>query len=258
MIILDCETLETAVASVEEICGIPESTIRSVLGELDVETFLTEHPHYPKMPDEIVHAALIPHQTRIPTVDRCYWFHLSRVLDPQQFAAGIFPLGDRLDTLWTELGGLAANLVLQAEWESFRSGSNRNRGHSDFLFGLKTRNSEHWGPFAILVRNAAFRSREIGNHDYLDVPEIVEDICSSFAATFGSDLLSEFKSRAHPCIVKFWDGPPHDGALKAAINYIHTELRGEKMSISTNTCLDCRGTPIGPERIARIEVVAHD
>lgn len=42
---------------------------------------------------------------------------------------------------------------------------------------MKLASKQLWGPYAMLVREVAALSKEVGNHDYLDAPEIIEDIC---------------------------------------------------------------------------------
>ena len=56
----------------------------------------------------------------------------------------------------------------------------REVGVPDDLNNEKTTNRLHSGPYAMLVKESAFRSSEIGNHDYLEFPEIVEDICNGY------------------------------------------------------------------------------
>ena len=68
---------------------------------------------------------------------------------------------------------------------------------------MKVRNPFHWGPYAMLVKEIAFVTDEVRNHDYLDAPEIVEDICFTFSDKYNFDLLRIFKSNTYPCIVKF-------------------------------------------------------
>ncbi|AWI03207.1 hypothetical protein [Clostridium drakei] len=47
----------------------------------------------------------------------------------------------------------------------------------------------------MVVKDAAFSSEEIGNHDYLKIPEIVEDICVCFEKIYGINLyISNSKS----------------------------------------------------------------
>ena len=48
-------------------------------------------------------------------------------------------------------------------------------------------------------------SQDIGNHDYLRTPEIVEDICITFDELYGTNLMPVFLKATEPCIVSFRD-----------------------------------------------------
>jgi hypothetical protein len=94
--------------------------------------------------------------------DRTCWFHLTRTITANKFRQGILPLGQRLDAVW------------------------------DFLYSVS--DAMHWGPYALLIKDHAFKSEQIGNHDYFDSPEIVEDVCIYFTERHRFDLLAAFKN----------------------------------------------------------------
>jgi hypothetical protein len=71
-----------------------------------------------------------------------------------------------------------------------------------FQYNLKTSGSIHWCPYAMLVKDIGFN--DVGNHNYLRVPEIVEDICLSFQQQYGVDLLQRYLNNTKSCIVKFY------------------------------------------------------
>ena len=117
---------------------------------------------------------------------------------------------------------------------------------------MKVSNSLHWGPYALLTRDHAFKSKEIGNHDYLGGPEIVEDICFCFAEKHGFDLLAAFLKRTKACIVKFFDGP-RDGCVDTAVYHLYKAHWGHHCSMQCNTCYDGKGIPVSPARIMKVE-----
>jgi len=102
----------------------------------------------------------------------------------------------------------------------------------------KTENRFHWGPYAILVRDHAFKSEEVGNHDYLSGPEIVENICYGFEDIYHIDVLSEFRAKTKPCIVKFL----HDGTESkypiAALRHVYAIIWGKKCGSECNEGFD--------------------
>ncbi|EQA1213255.1 hypothetical protein AT509_004642 [Escherichia coli] len=48
------------------------------------------------------------------------------------------------------------------------------------MFQLRTGDKIHWGPFGHLVRELHFNASENGLHDYLWLPELVEDVCKAY------------------------------------------------------------------------------
>ena len=90
----------------------------------------------------------------------------------------------------------------------------------------------HSGPFAFLVRPIIFQSRQAGNHDYLGIPEIVEDICLSYEEMYGHSLRERFLEASRPCIVKFRTGEwTEDRAVQAALMFVHCELTSQPHEI---------------------------
>lgn len=71
------------------------------------------------------------------------------------------------------------------------------------MFQLRTGDKIHWGPFGHLVRELHFNASENGLHDYLWLPELVEDVCKAYQKKYGHDLKPHYLSVLHPCIVWF-------------------------------------------------------
>ena len=61
----------------------------------------------------------------------------------------------------------------------------KKKGIKNYHYQLKTPDPFHWGPFAMLVRDVAFNAKAIGNHDYLWLPEIIEDIFNGYYGKYG-------------------------------------------------------------------------
>ena len=79
---------------------------------------------------------------------------------------------------------------------------NNNGGYADH-FREKTSNDVHAGPYAILVRDVAFYAEALSQHNYLRMPEIIEDLCSEVEALADIDLTENFRTALRPAIVKF-------------------------------------------------------
>jgi len=78
----------------------------------------------------------------------------------------------------------------------------------------------------MLVKEIGFN--DVGNHDYLRVPEIVEDICLSFQQQYGIDLFHRYLSNTKSCIVKFYSENVKECYLYSALYYLYCIYRGGK------------------------------
>jgi len=124
--------------------------------------------------------------------------------------------------------------------------------HHAGLYHMKARDSMHWGPHAILIRDHALIPEKIGDHAYLEVPEIVEDICICLSEQHNFDLLEAFMRTTKPAIVKFSDQPRSD-CLATAVYHLYNAFRGYGCCRECNTCFDGEGVPVPKERILNVE-----
>lgn len=84
----------------------------------------------------------------------------------------------------------------------------------------------------MLVRETAFRSHEMGNHDYLWLPEIVEDICNGYRDASGFAIHETVRAYTIPYVVKFWS-PKETGkdCVEASMYYLYCTAHGQELSI---------------------------
>lgn len=243
---LDCESFDSTVASIASLYGITaENVVATLRGIKPPEEF----HDWQKWPREVcaTFEKEVRSQPQAPT--KVYWFHLTRTKRGRTFAEGILPLDVALDVVWDTIieifsaSSHAENLkVLRAE------------GVPNFQYSLKVGRPFYGGPFAMLVREVAFRAKEINNHDYLRLPEIMEDICQGYAQRFGSDIHNELSASLVPCIVKFWAAEIQNrDYLPPAIYYAYCKLRGEALSVYCNDCYNGENRAIPPSQIARVD-----
>lgn len=186
------------------------------------------------------------------SIDRVYWFHLTRTLLEEDFSEGILPLTDSLDKLWDIVFRVFSGTHHLPRLERMK-----NEGFSNYLYNLKARQSFHAGPYAMLVRESAFLSQEIGNHNYLRMPEILEDICNGYRESFNEEIFQILSNALVPKIVKFWSHSIDDDKyLAPALFYLYAKLYGRSMSIYANKCFDGRNRPILPKQIEFIEHIS--
>ncbi len=251
MRVLDCESIETTYISLESILGIQRDKIDTAFYSLDIKRFYIDNSDYPEDAKRLVFSVVTNDAPSVPDFDQVCWFHLTRTVETNTFEQGILPLSKQIDSIWDFLYTLVDEGFPKAKWNFFRQAL----GNDDYahLYRMKTSDPLHWGPYAILIRDIAFKAEEVGNHDYLHVPEIIEDICQCFFERYRLDLLSVFLRNTRPCIVKFIDDNPRDEYIMKALYYLYTIYRGEEISQYCNTCFDGRGIPVPKEHILRVE-----
>ncbi len=255
MSVLDCESVETTYDSLQTILGMSRNDIEGVFDGLDIDRFYEERPDSLIEPDELVFSAVTNGLPPIGAFDRVCWFHLTRTVENNAFRRGILPLGECIGAIWDSLYQTAQDHISVGEWNHFRQ--DLGSSESADLYREKVGNPFHWGPYGILIRDVAFKANEMGSHDYLLVPEIVEDICRCFAATYDVDLLKAFCENTKPCIIKFIHDETRQGYTKAALYYLYSIYSRRRLSLFCNPCFDAKGEPIPKKQILKIEFTAY-
>lgn len=251
---LDCETRQSAEASVRAAFGCSPSALWAFVTDpshlahyeanwktipVDFDRFLFQRAcvalGVPALPQEFC------------------WFHCTRVPLGTTFEEGILPLGAVAPSLQERLiAELADAAAKEAVRRAFAS-----KGGLTFHFGNKLSHEVHGGPYAILVREVADHARSLGQHDYLGMPEIIEDLCDEVQAECGMRLLPIFEERWQPAIVKFVASAGTSGnfALAVALRYLRAlELEG-KPDAGAVWCFDGENRAVPPERILKVEFV---
>ncbi len=248
--ILDCENLETSVNSVCSIFRCSEKSLREILLEIDInKTYDIDEPDC--TPDYFLYRNMVsafgePHQLQY-----IYWFHLTRTFHTNNFHEGILPLGMALDSIWE----MILSIFRQSE-HCTRLQTMRIEGVYNNHYQTKTRDPFHWGPFAMLVKEVAFVPNRLANHNYLWLPEIVEDICNGYLEKYKVSIHEDVCDALVPCIVKFMvRGSSGIGNVAPAIYYVYKGIRGEPVSYYANTCFDAGGKVIPRSDILKIEYI---
>jgi hypothetical protein len=102
----------------------------------------------------------------------------------------------------------------------------------------------------LLVRDNHVVSRA-GHHDYLAIPEIVEDI----AKCCNLDLASRFQAATTPCIVKFRTTHSDVAVLHAVFWYIHGMLHDGAPGWLSNCGYDGGGRVVTPRDVVAVEFI---
>lgn len=252
-LILDCESCSTALRSLATLFRCDAAELKRVLSQASLDAQYVSGYSESVSFEDFLHRR-VSDRFGIPcTPERVHWFHCTRVPPGTRFEEGILPLGAMLPQLEAMLASLVANPNHQALVRQVFSG----RGGHAFQFRLKTGDSLHWGPYAILVRDVAFHTRGLRQHDYLGMPEIVEDLCSEVEALSGVDLTAEFETALVPAIVKF-SAPARDaatGAVSAALCYVWSTLVNGKPDSNSVYCFDGGNVAIPAQNLLGVEFI---
>jgi hypothetical protein len=251
MKVLDCESVGSTYNSLEEILGVRRQDIDNAFASIgDFDTFYRENPNYPDSPDELLLRTITGTPSPTFSFDRVCWFHLTRTFRSNSFCRGVMPLGQQVNEIWEQLYALLPGTFLKAEWANFRQ--NMGSSHYAHLYGMKVGDPYHWGPYAVLIRDVAFRAHETRYHDYLHIPEIVEDICMCFEERYSFGLKQAFINSTRPCIVKFWDGESQSSYISPALLYLFDNFHANGFTDMDNTCFDGKARVIPQERLLSI------
>ena len=246
--VLDCEDQESTANSLSGLFGCSTADLFDQLINFDLERIYEEDdPHCPA--DEFLFKKLTSILGPPDKPEGICWFHLTRTFPENNFSEGILPLGMAIDTIWKTI------LRIFEETQHFLSlQSMRQNGVKNYHYQLKVPDPLHWGPFAMLVKESAFHAHEIGNHDYLELPEIIEDICNAYLNKSGLSIHAEVGKILVPCVVKFRREAENGlRGIGPAIYYYYKSIRKESFSRNANTCFDAGGKIIPRENILKIE-----
>ena len=108
-------------------------------------------------------------------------------------SSGILPLAQAEPELWRRLGELAAAWVDAAWWQQFKKNIGHEGNPADGNYVGRRCGHVAWGdgPYAFLIREVIGESTDTPYH-YVQASETVTDICASFQARTGKDLLASF------------------------------------------------------------------
>jgi hypothetical protein len=190
------------------------------------------------------------------------FFHGVRTVDPTRYRRdGLLPLDQALEAMWGDLRHVGGDLLDDAQFAELRRRVELGEpGHNATLYRDKTGHPMHFGPWAVLVREDLMRTAELSNHEYLRVPEIVEDIAISAQELFDVPLLAAYEAAARPCIVVF-DMPDErwETSVLSACWYVRERLDGGLSHHTTSGGGFCgHGDAVPPSAIVDVELLTDD
>lgn len=245
---LDCESFTSALYSLSGLFSCEEGELKRVLLNLNIEKVYQDSWRSLEASEDYLYEYAIDNLGLNQKLSSVCWFHLSRTLQSNEYKEGILPLNQVLDDIWSNLVDFAPNLEVAKRLKDL------NKSVLDFQYNLKTSDSLHLGPYAVLVRDVAFNADKLSQHDYLRMPEIIEDICSSYKEVYLEDISDHYESILKPKIVKFYsDSRLDDGCIKAALFYVYRKLHRQPICTGSVTCFDGESRPIPYNQIIKVE-----
>lgn len=252
-LVLDCQNLQTTLQSLARAFHCTTRSMAAFLKQSKSlwssyeKGFLTL-PDWPEL--LLKHVSTKFGDPDLPNV--IHWFHLTRTKHGSSFEQGILPLDAALPQIWATLIDLAPDATAKRNLQSLQQ-----NGVPNYQYRHKVSDKLHWGPYAVLVRDVAFNAPALSQHDYLGMPEIIEDICNGYQEKYGESIISIVKRSLVPCIVKFADHSNYypEGYLRAALCYARNKVLGERIGSGAVICFDSAGRAIPPSAILHVEYI---
>lgn len=255
--VLDCQNEEVALQSVSIYFDTDVERIKKILLEKNFEKLFERCCDRYDYFDDFIYD-YFKRKFGTGKLEYVMWFHLSRSLCPKDYYEGIYPLNVILPKIQKDLYSLVSEKISKNEWQDICRGA--GSGFRGWRYNMKISDKCHYGPYAMLVREIAFNSSTVGNHNYLNIPEIIEDMCTDVENVYGIDLIDRFVRQASPVIVKFKEQLNDDTRdsqyIGTALTYLHNKSHGEKLCLMCNTCYNGHGNGIHKNNIMSVEVLA--
>ena len=243
---LDCENQSSTLKSISNIYDIEPEILEIFLKNFDLENHskmkAIRHTYDCELQIELEKQLKCKPQN----ITCCYWFHLSRTLPDEDFSEGILPLSICLEKVWETI-----YKVFKGTPHEQRLYSMQTNGSIKGMYTTKLECDQ--GPYAMLVAESAYRPNEVGNYDYLNLPEIMRDICNAYENKYKISLHNELKQNLTPKIVKFkTKSNIKQYILQTALYYLYNTFKNQKLSHLSNTTFDGEKNTILPHQIVKI------
>lgn len=251
-LVLDCESFDAALQSLAQVFNCNPAVLRQFLANPEIGAYY--EANCDTLPDfrEYLYLVVEKHFGPASPLDAVCWFHTTRVAPGTSFSEGILPLGAVLPQLKVTLIEIAEDIEVKQNLRAMLAADSV----ADHHYQNKTTDELHWGPYAILVRDVAFCASRLSQHDYLGMPEIIEDICNGASQPLSSKLTTLFERRLKPTIVKFKNVFNDDErCISTALCYVSACIHDGKPDGNSVYCFDGENVPVSPANILKVEHV---
>lgn len=250
MFTLDCSTRDQALLSLSAGFGCTVPELSAVLLSLDLEQIFETDPSISVDACQYLREYVCEKLGTPRPFTSAYWFHGTRTFAGNAFPEGLLALNHSEALAMEMLITHAPNTEIRKRLQAW----NYPGGVPDEMFELRTGDSIHWGPYGYLVREVLFHASDLGQHDYVRMPELVEDVCNAWSQKYNQDLTEHYLRVLHPCIVWFRANIEHEsGTLEAALRYAYTSVRALEPDFGAVMGIDCNGESVPANAIVKVE-----
>ncbi|WP_400223425.1 hypothetical protein [Escherichia coli] len=252
MFTLDCSTRSQALLSLSSGFGCSVMELKKVLLSLDLEQ-IYETDHSIMIDSRQYLREYVCRELGIPgEFTTAYWFHGTRTSADNIFENGLLALNQTESLVMDMLVNLAPDAEVKEKLQAW----NFHAGVPDHLFRTRTRDKMHWGPYGHLVREVHLHARKLWQHDYVRLPELVEDVCNAYKKKYRQDLTGHYLEVLKPCIVCFRADIDYEkGALEAALSYAYTSVRELPPDSGAVFGIDRHGKSVSVDEIVNVEFI---
>ncbi|MGY5958070.1 DUF4261 domain-containing protein [Kosakonia sp. BK9b] len=250
MFTLDCSTRAQALLTLSAGFGCSVMELKKVLLSLDLEQ-IYETDHSIMVDSQQYLREYVCTELGSPgEFTTAYWFHGTRTFTDNTFEEGLLALNQSESLVMDMLVNLAPDSEVKEKLQAW----NFHAGVPDKLFRMRTTNKIHWGPYGHLVREVHLHAHKLRLHNYMRLPELVEDVCNAYQKKHGQDLTGHYLNVLKPCIVCFRGDIAYEkGALEAALGYAYTSVRGLPPDSSAVFGIDRHGISVSGNAIVNVE-----
>lgn len=244
--ILDCENYDSMILSLETIFTTSGDDLSFFLKSVDLNEIWEKSPKSKQVDEYLFDKFINEFKIDNSQIIKAYWFHNTRVLKGTKFEEGILPLSMAINKIELILNEIIKKLEIPI--------SNTPLSECSIIQD-KLNSKINQGPWAFLIRDFAFENTE-GIHNYLQAPELIEDILNFRYPGKYDLILSEYQKETVKCIVKFRTEREFCyQRLIRVINYLYNKINNESMDWRANANFSNEGEIISPSMILKIDYI---
>lgn len=250
MLILNCSSRTSTLRSLSAGFGCSTSDLTAVLRSLDLDVLYETDRNIDIPSEEYLYRYACERFGAPADFSSAYWFHGTRAVPGNLFSDGLLSLDQSEKRVMDMLIALAPDTEVSSRLQKW----NFHGGVPEKIFRLRTLGPAHWGPYGYLVRETDEHASILSQHKYIELPELVEDVCKAYQKHYGRNLIPHYLRRLQPCIVWFQSAIQHEEcALGAALNYAYTSVRDIPPSGLSVYCIDQNGISVPHRQIVKVE-----